>query len=373
MGQTADDLGRADLERDLTSEGESYALGVTPDELTTDVSMESTADDPEQIREEIEQTRSEMSGTIDAIQQRLSPDTLKEQAKEAVRDATIGRAQTMVDDVTYSARQKGTTVVDTVRENPLPAALAAVGLAWLWKNRSQTTSSTSYRRAGGTQDTYAYGYDYAPRYTTSPRYTNTYSPYERQGYDRYGAGGWSGEQQDGGGIQQRVGDVKDTVSEKAGQAAGQVSNLGSQAAEQVSNLGSQAADLGSRAVDQVTSLPSEGMYAVRNRYDQMIMESPLALGLIALGVGAAVGLVVPETEREHQLMGEKKDQLVDRAQEAAQQAMSKVQDVAAQAGDAVQQVVQEQTQGKSSGSDVNAYTLTTPTSTTTGTTTTTTT
>src|SRR5215207_289273 len=112
MGQTADDLRRTDPVRDLTTDPDDYALGMTPTDLDSGTQATET-DDPEQIREEIEQTRTEMSGTIDAIQERLSPDHLKEQAKEAVFDATIGRAQTMVDDVRYTAREKGHNVIDT--------------------------------------------------------------------------------------------------------------------------------------------------------------------------------------------------------------------------------------------------------------------
>ena len=44
--------------------------------------------EPEEIRVEIAQTRTEMSGTIDAIQQRLAPEVLGAQAKEVARDAT---------------------------------------------------------------------------------------------------------------------------------------------------------------------------------------------------------------------------------------------------------------------------------------------
>ena len=50
-------------------------------------SSDSDAPDTEEIRVEIEQTRTEMSGTIDAIQQRLAPDVLADQAKELAHDA----------------------------------------------------------------------------------------------------------------------------------------------------------------------------------------------------------------------------------------------------------------------------------------------
>ena len=41
----------------------------------------------ERTRTEIERTRADMSETVDAIQERLSPENLKEQAKDRVRDA----------------------------------------------------------------------------------------------------------------------------------------------------------------------------------------------------------------------------------------------------------------------------------------------
>jgi ElaB/YqjD/DUF883 family membrane-anchored ribosome-binding protein len=285
-----------------------------------------------------------MSGTIDAIQERLSPDNLKDQARDAVREATIGKAQTMVDDVTYTAREKGATIWDTVRGNPLPTAITAIGIGWLWKNRSHSSTETRYDGRN------MYGYGAMPRYDSSRtdmrsmpygRYDRTgYSGvgasqgYDRTGYDRTGYMDAGSGQQESGGMQERVGEMAGTVQEKAGQAV-----------DQVSHLGSQAADLGSQAVDSMTQLPSQGMHAMRNRYDQTIMESPLALGLIALGVGAAVGLVVPETERENELMGDARDQLVDRAEGMAQETMGKVQQVASQTGDAVQQAVQESSTG----------------------------
>ncbi len=42
--------------------------------------------DPAEIRVEIEQTRTEMSGTLEAITQKLSPDILAEQAKDVARE-----------------------------------------------------------------------------------------------------------------------------------------------------------------------------------------------------------------------------------------------------------------------------------------------
>ncbi|MCA1724598.1 MAG: DUF3618 domain-containing protein, partial [Thermomicrobia bacterium] len=46
---------------------------------------ETPVDGSEEILVEIEQTRVEMSGTIDALQEKLNPDRLKEQVTEAVQ------------------------------------------------------------------------------------------------------------------------------------------------------------------------------------------------------------------------------------------------------------------------------------------------
>ena len=69
-----------------------------------------------------------MSETVDAIQERLSPQNLKEQAKDRVKEATVGRA-----------RDARSGIVDTVRANPLPAALT--GLGWLLMSARQQSQA----------------------------------------------------------------------------------------------------------------------------------------------------------------------------------------------------------------------------------------
>src|SRR5262249_1057314 len=99
--------------------------------------------DLEQQRAEVEQTRAAVSDTIEAIKEKLSPHHLVEQAKETVREATVGRAEeaesNAVDtarraasSVGESVRATGSGIMDTIRENPVPAALIAVGLGWLY-------------------------------------------------------------------------------------------------------------------------------------------------------------------------------------------------------------------------------------------------
>ena len=83
-----------------------------------------TTDD---IRSQIEQTRAEMSDTIDAIQTRLSPTRVMADVKDTVTDATVGRLKRLA----HRTSGSGRSLLETARDNPLPVALlatAAVGL-----------------------------------------------------------------------------------------------------------------------------------------------------------------------------------------------------------------------------------------------------
>jgi hypothetical protein len=67
-------------------------------------------------------------------------------------------------------------------------------------------------------------------------------------------------------------------------------------------------------------------------------ESPLLIGTAAMLAGAIVGLAIPETEREHQLMGDARDTMVDNVQRAVGEKVSQVQGAAAEAVGRVQEV-----------------------------------
>ncbi|MEO7658981.1 MAG: DUF3618 domain-containing protein, partial [Pyrinomonadaceae bacterium] len=89
-----------------------------------------------QIKGQIEETRNQMGETIDAIQDKLSFANLSEQvsehvnhavetAKDAVYDATIGKAANIMKDL--NGELSNTAVIKTIKENPLPFALIGLG------------------------------------------------------------------------------------------------------------------------------------------------------------------------------------------------------------------------------------------------------
>jgi len=74
----------------------------------------------------------------------------------------------------------------------------------------------------------------------------------------------------------------------------------------------------------------------------MLYENPLLVGAGALAIGTAIGMLLPETEPEHRLMGEAKDTVVDKAQNVAQQAIDKVSRVAEQATNTAQEAARNE-------------------------------
>ena len=75
------------------------------------------------IRREIEQTQREMSQTIDEIQHRLSPNYMMQKTKDSIREAGVKTSR---------------SVVDRIRENPIPAAMVGMGLYLLMRERNDS-------------------------------------------------------------------------------------------------------------------------------------------------------------------------------------------------------------------------------------------
>jgi ElaB/YqjD/DUF883 family membrane-anchored ribosome-binding protein len=384
MGERADEImhpdplttgGEGTLESPDTLSGapaSESVSGTNPTDLawSTDEGMGETGDieypaeegdDVEATRAQIEQTRADLSETIDAIQQKLSPQNLAEQAKSTVRDATVGKAGDMVSNVTDTAKQAvsnagdtakqavssagdtaketvssagdsakgfGSTFVETVRQNPVPAALAGIGLGWLFMSaRKQSSSQVQYQpREYDSELPYSYSGDYSYRY--------------RDYGDKGTARQTLNKAQDAVGnvtdrAQSAMGDTVSQAQDKAGQVAGQVQDTAGQMADQVQ---SQASQLSNQAQYQ-TQRAAGG-------FQQMVEERPLAVAAGALALGVAVGLAVPSTPQEQQLMGQARDTLMDQAQQRVQETAGKVQSVAQEAMGAAKDAAQQEAQNQ---------------------------
>ena len=225
-----------------------------PDQVSEDEIRERAqgGDEVAQSRMEIERTRADMGETVDAIQEKLSPESMRAQARTQVKE---------------SARDAGSGLMDTIKQNPVPVAMVGAGLGWLaWSAGS-----------GG----------------SGP------------GDGSYGNSSGSLAQQ---------------APSRAQQATGQAQEKASQAGEQAQQQARRA----------------------KSGFQQTLQENPLVLGALAFAVGAAFGFSVPGTRKEDELMGEKRDQFANQAQQKLDETQQRVQRVAEQARSTAEEEAEKQ-------------------------------
>lgn len=256
----------------------------------------------ERIKAEIEDTRAEMGQTINEIQERLSPEHIMGQVKETVREATIGKVEKVMDrvgetisNVTEPAmdamgragetlKTTGSSITNTIRENPIPCALIGLGLGMY-----------VVRRWRGGNDRASRSRAYQPEFEAGMAMPRS----RGKGRQYYGSSGeYAGASRQYGSARNTLMNMKDTAGEWAHGTAESVSHLGHQAKEQAFRAG--------------------------RGFQHLVEENPLAVGAAAVAVGAVVGLALPATRIEHEYMGEASEKLVDRAQQVARDAMDKV-------------------------------------------------
>lgn len=259
-------------------------------------------------RQRIEQTRAQMGSTIDAIEERLSPSRLAQEAKSAVKDATVGSAQQAVSNITDSASNAGGSFVDAIRENPVPAALAGIGLGWLIMSMRNKNDQQMQRDA---QRYRYYGH-------------NMYPTQHASGNAQSNQGSVIGS------AQSAAGQVAGTVQDTAGQMAGTIQDTASQVTDTIGSAAGTAAD----TMGQMTNQAQYGFQQAENQLQRWMREQPLAVTAGAFAVGMAVGFAVPETPVEDQWMGQYREDLTQQAQQAVQQTAPKVGAVAQQTVDA---------------------------------------
>ena len=111
-----------------------------------------------------------MTQTLNAIQEQLNPQRLREDAVSTVRAATVGRVEDMADDAKWKMKGVGDDVFETIKRNPAPALLTAVGLGWLFME-SRTGKAASWRSQS--RDRYYYAGETYGRGATNTGTMNT--------------------------------------------------------------------------------------------------------------------------------------------------------------------------------------------------------
>jgi ElaB/YqjD/DUF883 family membrane-anchored ribosome-binding protein len=320
MAQEPGKLNRDPVELDR-SEFDSLAAGRSGDYVTSastdDINADTGNDETEHLKAQIEETRNQMGETIDALQEKLSFSNLSEQvsehvnnaiesAKNSVYDATIGKARGFMRNIGDGIGES--KVMRTARNNPLPLVLIGVGAGLLAYNSYAGGSSRRRRsrlREGTTYDEFA-DRDRARR-----------------------------DMERGTSFEQHGGSTMNTVSEKASALTSRVSTAANSAYESASNVMGSAATSARDLANRAYTKAEEYGNAAYDTYDHYIEENPLAVGAAAFALGAVVGLAIPSSRYEGELMGETRDEILKKAQDKGSMILEKTRHLVDEAADTV--------------------------------------
>ena len=287
---------------DVQSPGGSHATPAEPNETAA-------------IRAGISHTRERLSDTLSELGERLNPHVVREQVservKEGIREATIGRVEHMARNAANTVNATRTSITETIRDNPVPAAMVAIGLGWLLFNGRRDSADSAGIRA----------------------------------YDENASIGRASQFVDN--VRDRVSDVAGSVADSVKEGASQLADRGRQLADRAGTAASSAASsVSTRTHDVADSVATRTKQGAR-RVENSFYQNPLAIGAMTAALGVMAGLAAPATDREVRLMGDAREKVADRVKDVAHDTKEKVQHVAAQVIDETKRAVKAEGFGTS--------------------------
>jgi ElaB/YqjD/DUF883 family membrane-anchored ribosome-binding protein len=252
-----------------------------------------------EIESDIRQTRGRMDATLDELGNRLTARSLLNSALDWWESRSV------------DARSGGATkdayqsLARYVKENPIPALLVGAGLAWMIidATTSDGEKKGSYTGPAGTR----------------------YDPPEYEGDNQTVTGGESGPGF-ADSAKDKLGHAKEAVAEVAGTAKEKVSALGDAATEAAEDVGRRVQQVyqegRSTALKMGRDIES-GYHSGARVLESAMEEYPLAVGIGFAALGALIGVLLPRTGREDELLGEHSDQLVKATKEKGQELLER--------------------------------------------------
>lgn len=244
---------------------------------------------PEQIQRDIQRTRAGVDATLETIRSKLSPGEMLDEALNYFKSSGSG--------------QFTSNLGETVRDNPLPVALIGAGIGWLMMGGSRNTHRSS-------------------------TWTSTDNTHSSTGEKVGSATAKTGQMMQGvreraGGARERMGDMAHGVQERLGETRERMGDMAHGAQERLGN-----------ATERARYQARHQTERAKNTFDYLLTEQPLILGVLGFALGAALGVGLPPTHREDELMGETRDEYVRKAREVGEEQLEKAKQVATAASEA---------------------------------------
>lgn len=282
---------------------------------------------PEEIERDIARTRADFSSTVEASQAKLDPSELAGQAVDYVMTTPP---------VAYSVN-----VANTIWSNPIPIAMFGVGLAWFMSVNRQAKEHARYPRRQRAVHRTGYHPDaeigYESAHATAHHSTNSGDGMLHRASSK---------------VNETGRDLKDKASEMGERLSSSASEVTERARHISQNAASRLQETAEEAqahLEQMGQRSQEQYYRAKDSFSQLLEEQPLVVGALGLAMGAALGAILPTTRRENELLGQTRDELLERATETAReqtehvkQSAQRVMEVAKEEVGRVTEVVKEE-------------------------------
>jgi ElaB/YqjD/DUF883 family membrane-anchored ribosome-binding protein len=280
---------------------------------TTDPGDRSSA----QIEREVENTRAQLTDTLDTLRDRISPGHLMDQAVEYMRGS--------------GGKEFASNLGRTVRDNPVPVLLIGAGLGWLMMSGGGSSGAGHVQRTGmGSSRTRVYPAAHGATPSRLAGDTHASLPHGSAGH---GGGGHEAS------ITERAREAASGAAERIGETASQayetVAGAVGSAAESAGSAAGHVSDRANELAHDARDYAARAGSSAQQGVDWLLHEQPMVLGGIGLAIGAAIGALLPGTSAEDRMMGEASDEVTRRVKDVAHEGYERAQAVA---GETVEQV-----------------------------------
>jgi len=251
---------------------------------------------PAEVEEQIRRTRAELALTLDALDRKLTARHLVEKGLDMFRDS-VNTNETLH------------RSLDVIRANPVPVALIGLGTAWL------IASSTGVAERIANDERVE-----AARRRVSDLASDIGNRAGELASDVAGRVGLSGGESD-----RPLGHTGYPMLDESGR------NRGDGWMHQMTDAAQDAARTAGEAVNRAGSYAGDGATRVADQVGAAFERNPLVVGAIGVMAGALIAALLPLTRFENEMLGTTRDELLQKAEEAGEQAIQKVRDAASQA------------------------------------------
>lgn len=307
------------------------------------------------IERDIDETRLRMDETVDNLTQRLRPSNIISDLLDYfASDDGLRMDSPKRQKLQRVAKRAGRGAWETIRENPVPSALIAGGIAWMILKRDDEDGAEA-------RMSQAYIEDYRDLFEedfADEDFDEGFLEQSEPGM-AWRARRKAGEAMEGTKhaarraiqkarqVAQRAGEavrsagqslsgVASDVVEKAGEAAGSAgesaSDMTSRARQAAQQRFRQARHRASAAAHRAREEARRGYAYSSERFARGLDEHPLGMSAAALAAGVLVGMVVPRTRAEDRLIGEYSHEMKHQARRVTDEAVRRARLVAEREG-----------------------------------------